>query len=96
MKDLIIELSHYIAAISKTGSSTESYCEYTPESLVGREILHRFDVNSEEDGVRDILLAIMLYHTYMRLYIMVKKDGVKRIFFNLLEDFSNGDLIINN
>jgi len=43
-----MELSHFIAANFEKGSSAESCCEYSPESLVGREILHRFDVNSEE------------------------------------------------
>ena len=43
-----MELSHYIAANSKRARSTESCSEYSPELLVGREILHGFDMNSEE------------------------------------------------
>ena len=40
-----MELSHFIAANFEKESLAESCCEYSPESLVGREIL---DVNSEE------------------------------------------------
>jgi chromosome segregation ATPase len=45
---LVEELSHVIEANSDKAASSESSSEYSAESLVGREILHRFNVEGEE------------------------------------------------
>lgn len=48
MKGIIADLSRVIEANSEKGDLAESSCECSPESLVGREVFQRFDVEGEE------------------------------------------------
>ena len=90
MKDLIMELSQFISANSNKGSSAEPTCECSPESLVGKEILHKFDVDGEEKWYTGYVIS---YNAVTRLHEVSYNE--ENCFFDLLEDFSNGDLIIN-
>lgn len=87
-----MELSHYIAVNSKIASSTGSCCEYSLESLVGGKGLHRFAVESEERWYTGYVVS---YNAVTHLH-EVAYHGEEDSFFNLLEDFSNSDLITSN
>ena len=93
LKDLIIELSHFIAANSEKMSSAEGTCEFTPESLVGKKIFHRFDVEGEEKWYAGYVVS---YNAVTHLHEVAYNTEDENSFFNLAEDFSNGDLIILN
>ena len=90
LKDLIMELSHFIA--EKEGSeSAECTSQFSPESLVGKEICDRFDVDGEEKWYTGYVVC---YNAVKHLHEVTYDTEDKNCYFNLTEDFSNGDLII--
>ena len=63
---LVQELSHVIEANSDEAASSESSSEYSAESLVGREILHRFNVEGEEKWYAGHVVSYNAVTHYMR------------------------------
>ena len=78
--ELVTELSHYLAA-----NASESY---TPESLVGREILHKFDVNGDETWFKGYVVS---YNAVTHLHEVSYEEEEQTCFY---KDLHNGDLII--
>ena len=81
-----------IEANSDKAASSESSSEYSAESLVGREILHRFNVEGEEKWYAGHVVS---YNAVTHLH-EVAYEGEENCFFNLLEDVNNGDIILNH
>lgn len=90
--DIIQEFSHVIEANSDVGASAVSSCEYSAESLVGREILHRFDVEGEEKWYT----GHVSYNAVTHLHEVAYEGEEDNCFFDLLVDINNGDIILNN
>lgn len=94
MRDIITDLSRVIEGNSDKAGLVGSSCECSAESLVGRDIFHRFDVEGEEKWYTGHVLS---YNAITLLHEVVYEDEEENCcFFNLLEDFRNGDLILNN
>ena len=91
MKDIIVEFSHAIEVNSDERSLAESSCECSPESLVGREILHRFEVEGKEKWYAGHVVS---YNAVTHLHEVAYDEEEESCFFNLLEDLSNGDIIL--
>ena len=90
LSDIIREFS---AHLQNEGARTviHSTHSYTSESLVGRRVLHRFEVESEERWFSGFIVS---YNPATCLHEIVYDDEEEHCFFNLLEDLSNGDLIV--
>ena len=84
MKDIIVEFN------SDEGSLPESSCECSPESLIGREILHRFEV---EDKKKWYAGHVVSYNAVTHLHEVAYDEEEETLKKNLLEDLSNGDII---
>jgi hypothetical protein len=72
-------------------SAAHSTNSYTSESLVGKRVLHRFEVENEEKWFSGI---IMSYSPSSCLHEIAYEDEEEHCFFNLMEDLSKGDLIV--
>ena len=92
MNDIIVEFSQAIEVNSDEGRLAESSCECSPESLVGREILHRFEVEGKEKWYAGHVLS---YNAVTHLHEVEYDEEEESFFLNLLEDLSNGDIILN-
>lgn len=66
---------------------------YTPESLVGKQILHKFNVDGEEKWFTGCVLG---YNAVTDLHEVSYYDEEENYFYNLLEDISKGDIIIDD
>lgn len=74
-------------------SQSDSACGFSPESLVSKEILHKFDVDGEE---RWYTGHVGSYNAVTHLHEVAYEEEDEIYFFNLFEDISNGDLVIVN
>lgn len=88
VKELTADLLHYLDA-NATESNTE---QCSPDSLVGRDICHKFNVDGEEKWFNGYVIS---YNAVTHLH-EVSYEGEQTCFFNLLEDLQSGDLIIDN
>lgn len=62
-----------------------------PFSLVGKEVNHRFIVESEEQWFHGFVLS---YNTNTKMYELVYDGETEHQYFDLREDITNGDLEI--
>ena len=63
---------------------------YTSESLVGRRVLHRFEVKNEEKWFSGFIVS----YSPRSCIHEIAYEGEEHCFFNLIEDLSNDDLIV--
>ena len=73
-----------------SGDSHQDSAIHTPESLVGKKVLHKFQVEGEEKWYNGYVVS---YNAVTHLH-EVAYDKEEE--YNLLEDISQGDLIIND
>ncbi len=66
---------------------------YTSESLVGRRVQHRFEVENEEKWFSGVVVS---YNPRARLHEIAYAYDDEHCFFNLQEDLSKGDLIVED
>ena len=87
ISDIIREFSAHLQceAASSVVHSTHSY---TSESLVGRRVLHRFEVGNEESWFSGFIVS---YNTGAHLHEIAYDDEEEHCFFNLL---TKGDLLV--
>ena len=90
LKDLVKDLTEFLSKSSPEGSALSH--DLSPEFLVGKEILHKFNVSGEEKWYNGCVLG---YNAVTHLHEVAYDKEEEHSFFNLLEDFRNGDLIIN-
>lgn len=64
---------------------------HTSESLVGRRVLHRFEVENEEKWFSGFIVS---YSPRSCLHEIAYEGEEEHCFFNLIEDLSKGDLIV--
>ena len=83
LRDIIDELSDFI---NENGVQM-------PESLVGKKILHKFEVDGQEEWFSGCVLG---YDAQTHLHKVSYDQEEEQYFFNLLEDISVGDLTIIN
>ena len=83
LRDIIDELSDFI---NENGVQM-------PESLVGKKILHKFEVDGQEEWFSGCVLG---YDAQTHLHKVSYDQEEEHYFFNLLEDISVGDLTIIN
>lgn len=91
LSDIIRELSDFIAMNS--GDSHQGSEIHTPESLVGRKVLHKFQVEGEEKWYNGYVVS---YNAVTHLHEVAYDEEEEYYYFNLLEDISQGGLIIND
>lgn len=87
LSDIIREFS----ALLQCESSTDSTRSFTSESLVGQEVVHRFEVDGEEKWFSGFIVS---YNPRTHLHEIAYDGEEEHCFFNLLEDLSNGDLCV--
>lgn len=90
LSDIIREFSAHLQC-EGASSVVHSTNSYTSESLVGRRVLHRFEVENEERWFSGFIVS---YNPGTRLHEIAYDGEEQHCFFNLLEDLSNGDLIV--
>ena len=71
-----------------SGDSHQGSEIHTPESLVGKKVLHKFQVEGEEKWYNGYVVS---YNAVTHLH-EVAYDEEEYYYFNLLEDISQGDL----
>ena len=90
--DIIREFS---ALLESEGCTSEVnnhvHHNFTSESLVGRKILQRFEVHNEEKWFSGFIVA---YNAQTRLHEITYDGEEEHCFFNLLQDLSKGDLVV--
>ena len=91
LTDIIRELSDFIAMNS--GDSHPDSEIHAPESLVGKKVLHKFEVEGEEKWYTGYVVS---YNAVTHLHEVAYEEEEENFHFNLLEDISQGDLIIND
>ena len=64
---------------------------YTSESLVGKSVLHRFEVENDEKWFSGFIVS---YSPTSCLHEIAYEGEEEHCFFNLMEDLSKGDLIV--
>lgn len=67
-----------------------SECTDFPESFVGKNILHKFEVDGQEKWFAGHILS---YDTKTHLHEVLYDEEDENLFFNLTDDISNGDLL---
>ena len=91
LTDIIRELSDFIAMNS--GDSYPDSEIHAPESLVGKKVLHKFEVEGEEKWYTGYVVS---YNAVTHLHEVAYEEEEENFHFNLLGDISQGDLIIND
>ncbi len=87
--DIIREFSALLESEGCTNSEVNIHA--TSESLVGQKIHQRFEVDNEERWFSGFIVA---YNPQTRLHQITYDGEEEHCFFNLLEDLSKGDLVI--
>ena len=65
----------------------------TSDTLVGKKILHRFETDGKEQWYAGVVVS---YNAVSKLYEIAYDNEDDHCFFNLSEDISQGDLIVND
>ena len=65
---------------------------YTSDALVGRTVMHKFEVDKEEKWFSGFIVG---YNPITHLHEIVYDGDDEHFFFNLQEDLSRSDLVIN-
>ena len=83
LREIISELSSFI--------DENSHEIQTPESLVGKKVLHKFEVEGHEKWFSGYVIS---YDAQSHLHEVSYEEEEEHFFFNLIEDISVGDLTI--
>ena len=90
--DIIKQFSAYLQCEeSRLSSGTHDTDSYTPESLVGRRVLHRFEVEKEEKWFPGLIIS---YSPRSCLHEISYEGEEEHCYFNLIEDLLKGDLVV--
>ncbi len=92
LTDIIKDFSAHLLQCEGT-STMDNAKHYTFESLVGRRVKHCFEVENEERWFSGVVVS---YNPTTHLHEIVYDDEEHSCFFNLLEDLSKGDLLVEN
>lgn len=84
-------LSDIISEFSTLLECEGSASSLTSESLVGQKVLHRFEVDNEERWFSGFIVC---YNPLTHLHEITYDGEEEHCFFNLLEDLSKGDLVV--
>lgn len=76
--------------IEESQSSPEATASSSPDSLVGRQVLHRFNTDGEYKWFSGFVLS---YNVVTKLHEIVYEEE-EHCFFNLMEDIAQGDLLV--
>ena len=76
-----------------SGDSHQGSEIHTPESLVGKKVLHKFQVEGEEKWYNGYVVS---YNAVTHLHEVAYDEEEEYYYFNLLEGIIQGDLIIND
>lgn len=92
LSDITREFSDHLEC-EGSSSVANSTCthRYTAESLVGRKVLHQFEVNNEERWFSGFIIT---YNPQTHLHEIVYDGEEEHCFFNLMEDLSKGELVV--
>lgn len=91
LSTIVQEFSEYLQSVelSSTASTSRS-----SEALVGKCILHRFEVDGKEEWFEGHVVGYNVQTNEHEIVYDTESD--EHYFFNLLEDMSNGDLTIKS
>ena len=91
--ELVQELSDFIVKnpCPNTQQNTESASAVTADSLVGKKVLHKFEVNTKEQWFTGFVVS---YDKQTHLHEVVYDGEEEHYFFDLLQDLSEGDLLL--
>ena len=64
---------------------------YTSDTLVGRTVMHKFEVEKEEKWFMGFIIS---YNPNTHLHEIAYDGEEEHCFFNLQEDLARGDLVI--
>ena len=90
LSDIIKEFSAHLECEGPS-SAFNTTRKYTSESLVGRRVLHRFQVDNEERWFSGFIVT---YNPRAHLHEIAYDGEEEHCFFNLVEDLSKGDLVV--
>ena len=94
LSDIVKEFSAHLQCDGHgTCSVVANTRSYTSESLVGRSVLHKFEVDNEGKWFSGFIVS---YNPRTHLHEIAYDEEQEHCFFNLLEDLSKGDLIVQN
>ena len=89
---IIREFSTHLQCLGDhDGTESVASCTYTSDALVGRTVMHRFEVEKEEKWFMGLIIS---YNPNTHLHEIAYDDEEEHCFFNLQEDLARGDLII--
>ena len=89
LSDIIREFSTHLDLYS----SVVSCHNYTSESLVGQKVIHKFEVDKEERWFSGFVVR---YDAQSNLHEIAYDGEEHHCFFNLMEDLSKGDLVVQS
>ena len=92
LSDIVKEFSAHLNDVPAASSST-SIRDYSSESLVGQTVLHKFEVDGQDQWFTGFIVS---YNARTNLHEIAYEEEEEHCFFNLLEDISNGDLIVHS
>ena len=92
-RPLVSFIKEFSAHLQCEGASSAVHSNngYTSESLVGRRVLHRFEVENEEKWFSGFIVS---FSPRSCLHEIAYEGEEDHCYFNLIEDLSNGDLIV--
>ena len=92
-RPLVSIIKEFSAHLQCEGASSAVHSNngYTSESLVGRRVLHRFEVENEEKWFSGFIVS---FSPRSCLHEIAYEGEEDHCYFNLIEDLSNGDLIV--
>ena len=89
---IIREFSTHLQCLGDhDGTESVASCTYTSDALVGRTIMHKFEVEKEEKWFMGFIIS---YNPNTHLHEIAYDGEEEHCFFNLQEDIARGDLII--
>ena len=89
LADIMEQFSTHLLPCS--ASTCTSSPVHSSESLVGRRVSHKFEVDEEEKWFTGYVLS---YNAGTNQHEITYEEDEEHFFFNLFEDISNGDLIV--
>ena len=92
-RPLTVIIKEFMEYLHSDSEASASSCTFSSDSLVGRKVLHKFEVDGEEQWFSGVVIS---YNAITKLHKIAYDDEKEHCFFNLLEDISQGDLIVTN
>ena len=92
LSTIINEFSTHLQ--STVAPSSTGGRKYSSEALVGKSILHKFEVDGQEEWFRGLVVGYNAQTNEHEISYEAEED--QRYFFNLLEDISHGDLVVTS